>query len=191
MNYIVYSDVNSNIIKVFIDMAKTITVEIQSTTELPDVPEGKRLVFKDGKFFIKDIIPVLPETWEEFCKLRPIQKGECVIDEYSVIREMQNSLSTRHNKADRNVLPSREAAEAHIAYMQLHQLRDFYRQGWKPDWSDRDSVKYSITFCGNNNDYIISPCWHSRHFLSFQSYELAEKFLNCFKSFIVQASDLI
>ena len=38
-------------------MAKTITVEIQSDIE---VPEGKKLVFKDGKFIVE---PVLPETW--------------------------------------------------------------------------------------------------------------------------------
>ena len=170
-------------------MPKTITVEIQSTIEIPEVPEGKRLVFKDGKFFIKDIITqVLPETWEEFCEICPIQSQECYIDDYSVINEANGS---RHNTADQNVLPSREAAEAHIAYMKLHQLRDYYRQGWKPDWCNRDSAKYSISFCGNNNDYIISPCWHSRHFLSFQSYEIAEKFLKNFKSFIVQAGDLV
>ena len=166
-------------------MPKTIKIEIKSTIE---IPEGKKLVFKNGEFIVEDIPPVLPETWEEFCEICPIKSQEYYIDDYSVINEATGS---RHNIADRNVLPSREAAEAHLAYMQLHQLRDYYRQGWKPDWCDRDSGKYSITFCGNNNDYIISPCWHSRHFLSFQSYEIAEKFLKNFKSFIVQAGDLV
>ena len=170
-------------------MAKTITVEIQSTIEIPEVPEGKKLVFKDGEFIVEDITPILPETWEEFCKIRPIQCQECYIDEYSVINVETNC--SRHSTADRNVLPSREAAEAHIAYMQLHQLRDYYRQGWKPNWCNRDSSKYSISFCGNCNDYIISPCYHSRHFLAFQSYEIAEKFLKNFKSFIVKAGDLV
>ena len=173
-------------------MSKTITVEIQSTIEIPDVPEGKKLVFKDGKFFVEDITPHLPETWEESCKLCPINEGESFIDEYSVIHEMNTSYTcSRNREADSNALPSREAAEAHLAYMQLHQLRDYYRQGWKPNWCNRNSTKYSISFCGNCNDYIISPCYHSRHFLSFQSYEIAEKFLKNFKSFIIQAGDLV
>ena len=41
-------------------MTKTVTVEIQSDIEIPEVPEGKKLVFKDGKFIVE---PVLPETW--------------------------------------------------------------------------------------------------------------------------------
>ena len=169
-------------------MAKTITVEIPSNIEIPEVPEGKKLVFRDGKFVVEDITPVLPETWEEFCKLCPIQSQECYIDDYSEIKETKGS---RNSASDQNLLPSREAAEAHLAYMQLHQLRDYYRQGWKPNWCNRDSSKYSISFCGNCNDYIISPCYYSRHFLSFQSYELAEKFLKCFRNFIVQAGDLL
>ena len=169
-------------------MPKTITVEIQSTIEIPEVPEGKKLVFKDGKFLVEDITPNLPETWEEFCELCPVQSQECYIDDYSVINEANGSRSTT---SDQNLLPSREAAEAHLAYMKLHQLRDYYRQGWKPNWCNRDSSKYSISFCGNCNDYIISPCYHSRHFLAFQSYEIAEKFLKNFKSFIVQAGDLV
>ena len=43
-------------------MAKTITVEIQSDIEIPEVPEGKKLVFRDGKFVVEDITPPLPET---------------------------------------------------------------------------------------------------------------------------------
>lgn len=173
-------------------MSKTITVEIQSNIELPEVPEGKKLVFRDGKLFVEDIPPVLPETWEEFCKLCPINEGECFIDEYGVIHEMKTSCPcSRNSEADINALPSLEAAKAHLAYIQLHQLRDFYRQGWKPDWTNKESTKYCIYFCGNCNDYIISPCRQISHFLAFQSYELAEKFLKCFRNFIVQAGDLI
>lgn len=169
-------------------MPKTITVEIQSTIEIPEVPEGKKLVFRDGKFSVEDITPVLPETWEEFCKLCPQMDKEYYIANNSNIICCGGR---RVADTDKNMLTSREAAEAHLAYMQLHQLRDFYRQGWKPDWCNRDSAKYSISFCGNCNDYIISTCYQSRHFLAFQSYELAEKFLKCFRNFIVQAGDLI
>ena len=169
-------------------MTKTITVEIQSTIEIPEVHEGKKLVFRDGKFSVEDITPVLPETWEEFCKLCPQMDKEYYI---AIDSNIICCGGRRVADTDKNMLTSREAAEAHLAYMQLHQLRDFYRQGWKPNWRDKESTKYCISFCGNCNDYIISPCRTSMHFLSFQSYEIAEKFLNCFRNFIVQAGDLL
>ena len=167
-------------------MTKTVTVEIQSDIEIPEVPEGKKLVFRDGKFIVE---PVLPETWEEFCKFYRIKENEYYIESNSTITSA--ACSFRSSGSDRNILPSLEAAEAHLAYMQLHQLRDFYRQGWKPNWNNKESTKYCIYFCGNCNDYIISPCRQISHFLAFQSYELAEKFLKCFRNFIVQAGDLI
>ena len=179
-------------------MAKTITVEIHSTIEIPttieipEVPEGKKAIWKDGKVVFEDITPKLPETWEEFLSLYPIKEGECYIDNSGNINTFKSRIgNTRNPLYDLSVLPSQEAAESHIALIQLHQLRDCYRQGWKPNWCNRDSSKYSISFCGNCNDYIISPCWYSRHFLAFQSYELAEKFLKCFRNLIVQAGDLL
>ena len=49
--------------------------------------------------------------------------------------------SKRYSGTDKNVLPSKKAAEQHLALMQLHQLRDCYRNGWKPKSS---SSVYSI-----------------------------------------------
>ena len=152
-----------------------------------EVPEGKKAIWKDGKVVFEDIAPKLPETWEEFCKIRPIQCQECYIDEYSVINVETNY--SRHSTADRNVLPSREAANAHLALMQLHQLRDCYRQGWVPDWKDDNSGKYCIEFVKNKLAICRYTCTHT--FLSFQSWEIAEKFLENFKYLIEQAGDLI
>ena len=169
-------------------MTKTITVEIQSTIEIPEVPEGKKLVFRDGKFSVEDITPVLPETWEEFCELYPQMDKEYYI---AIDNNIICCGGRRVADTDKNMLTSREDAEAHLAYIQLHRLRDCYRQGWIPDWTNKESTKYCIYFCGNCNDYIISPCRQISHFLAFQSYELAEKFLKCFRNFIVQAGDLL
>lgn len=169
-------------------MTKTITVEIQSTIEIPEVPEGKKLVFRDGKFSVEDITPVLPETWEEFCKLYPQMDKEYYI---AIDSNIICCGGRRVADTDKNMLPSQEAANAHLAYMQLHQLRDCYRQGWKPNWSNKESTKYCIYFCGNCNYYTISPCRQTSHFLAFQSYEIAEKFLKCFRNLIVQAGDLL
>ena len=152
-----------------------------------EVPEGKQAIWKDGKVVFEDIILKLPETWEEFCKLYPVKGGEYYIDSDSII--MLTGNGNRLYKHDQNILPSFEAAKAHLALMQLHQLRDCYRQGWVPDWEDIGSTKYCIIF--TENKYVIFRYNIMHRFLSFQSQELAEKFLKNFKDLIKQAGDLI
>ena len=151
-----------------------------------EVPEGKQVIWKDGKIIFEDIAPRFPETWEEFCELYPIKGWEHFIDSDSLVLEAKEG--KRLYKCDRNVLPSTEAAKAHLAYMQLHQLRDCYRQGWVPDWKN-GKMKYCI--CLYDNKLKTIQIVERSHFLTFQSMELAEKFLKNFKNLIKQAGDLI
>ena len=92
-----------------------------------EVPEGKKAIYKDNKIIFEDIVQKLPETWEEFCKLYPIKEEEYYIELNSIPTEV--SIGERFDHDDKNVLPSKQAAKAHLALMQLHQLRDCYRQG--------------------------------------------------------------
>ena len=96
----------------------------------------------------------------------------------------------RDPQTDRNSLPSKGAAEAHLALMQLHQLRDCYRQGWKPDWKDNNK-KYYIGHYDNSNHCRVFQESTFPNFLSFQTEELAEEFLNNFRDLIEDAGDLI
>ena len=130
----------------------------------------------------------LPNTWEEFCKMYPIKedKKEWFIDADSTPRYEYKG--KRYINECKNILPSKQAAEQHLAYMQLHQLRDCYRQGWSPNWKD-DIIKYCIVL--ESNRCVIYKNITTCNFLSFQSMELAEKFLNNFKYLIEIAGDLI
>lgn len=128
----------------------------------------------------------LPKTWEEFCSQFKIH-GEYYIDTDSSIN---GDCSGRRSPIfDKNMLPSKEAAEAHLALMQLHQLRDCYRQGWEPNWLDDDN-KYCIVYNSVYN-YSISINKSTRVFLSFQSREIAQLFLDNFRNLIEEAGDLI
>lgn len=151
-----------------------------------EVPEGKQAIWKDGKIIFEDIAPKLPETWEEFCELYSIKGWEHFIDSDSLVLGAEKG--KRLYKCDRNVLPSAEAAKAHLALMQLHQLRDCYRQGWVPDLKN-GKIKYSI--CLYDNKLKTIQTVERSHFLTFQSMELAEKFLKNFKDLIKQVDDLI
>lgn len=75
--------------------------------------------------------------------------------------------------------PAKEAAIARLAFMQLHQLRDCYRQGSKFPYAI--SRNGSHLYISNNED----------KFLSFQTKEIAQEFLNNFRDLIEQAGDLI
>ena len=100
----------------------------------------------------------------------------------------------RDKDSDKNILPSKQTAEAHLALMQLHQLRDCYRQGWTPDWSDCNNkycIIYNGLYCNTNYNHSIAVNTYTRKFLSFQSKEIAQEFLNNFKDLIEQAGDLI
>lgn len=131
----------------------------------------------------------LPKTWEEFCSDFPTKN-----DEYFICSDSNfepTSSSTRQAYTDRNVLPSQEAAKAHLALMQLHQLRDCYRQGWKPDWNTETYCICKRYNDKNTNDIIVVLYKHYHSFLSFQEKSIAEKFLKNFRGLIEQAGDLI
>ena len=131
------------------------------------------------------ITSALPNTWEEFCEMYPIKDDEWYIGMNSDIINMFKG--KRYNRYNRNILPSQQVAKAHLAYMQLHQLRDCYRQGWVPDWSS--SKQWCIMF--DTDTFIVQTGIYYNRFLSFQSKEIAEKFLNNFQELIKLAGDLI
>lgn len=163
---------------------------MKQTIEI-EVPDGKRAVWKDGKVIFEDIKPQLPKTWEEFCKQNEIKKGECLINDYSCIKEI--SVDERHEVIDKNVLPNKQAAEAHLALMQLHQLRDCYRQGWKPDWGD-GSYKYGIKWGIIDGKIKLTIAQHHTYdsdFLLFPTWDLVDEFLTNFRDLIEKAGDLI
>lgn len=159
---------------------------MKQTIEI-EVPEGKKAVWKDNKVIFEDIKPQLPKTWEEFCKQNMIRDDECYINSISDIIK-DSSRITRNYISNKNTLPSKQAAEAHLALMQLHQLRDCYRQGWEPDWKNNYN-KYVIA--NNKGKYEVLVNYWTNRFLAFQDRERAEEFLVNFRELIEEAGDLI
>lgn len=151
-----------------------------------EVPDGKKAVWKDGKVVFEDIKPKLPKIWEEFCDNYKIQEEECYINTDA---EIKKAVSSRNRLiyGDSNVLPNKQAAEAHLALMQLHQLRDCYRQEWEPK---SNKTSFGIVREVEGGLYIDRYIFSSK-FLTFQTKEIAEEFLNNFRDLIEKAGDLI
>lgn len=165
---------------------------MKQTIEI-EVPDGKKAVWKNDKIVFENI--GLPKTWKEFCKQSEVNEGEYYINSQSYVEKIfAYNYPHRRETIDRNILPNKKAAEQHLVLMQLHQLRDCYRQGWIPDYT-RTSNKFCIVhyfdFYSNKYDYKIIAYTSLSHFLSFQSKEIAEEFLNNFRDLIEQAGDLI
>lgn len=125
----------------------------------------------------------LPKNWEEFCINFPMKNGECYVNTCCDITMELECLEGRDIKMDRNVCPSRKSAEAHLAMIQLEQLRDCWRQGNVPQ-----GVKYKIRKVKNKFTITFGE---EDSFLSFYDRKVAEEFLECFRDLIEQAGDLI
>lgn len=157
---------------------------MKQTVEI-DVPDGAIVDLEHSELAYK----YLPSTWEEFCKYVHLQGPGFYIGANSRMISDPIDRGPRDPELDKNRLSSKDDARAHLALMQLHALRDCYRQGWAPNWDTNEEAKYNITYYGN--DASIQCSHYARAFLSFQSRSIANNFLNNFKDLIALAKDLI
>lgn len=106
-----------------------------------------------------------------------------------VFKEIKKTLPKKYSdlKRSETVIPD-EIKEAQVAMEMLFLLREVYRDGWKPNWSDA-SENHVIYFHANELDktYFL----HTSEFLSFQSAEIRDEFLKNFASLIETAKPLM
>lgn len=164
----------------------TITIDNVTSPEVMLYPSCEQMAWTKVKYEKKK---ELPRTWEEFCKQNELREGEYFLGNCCNLMPVGKYGGTRDEMRDRNILPSKEAAEAHLAYMQLHQLRDAWREGWLPDWTEDNQSKYSI--CSIDGEFSIRIRYTNRHFLAFQDEKRANEFLTNFRELIEEAGDLI
>jgi hypothetical protein len=138
--------------------------------------------------FTEQELNPLPRSWEEFCKKYPVKDKEAHIDSVSNIIIQKGDATLRYSTRDCNICPSKKSAEAHLAMIQLEQLRNCWWNGWKPDWNDDEQTKYCIV---RGQEFKINMLYETRRFLSFPTNEMAREFLECFRDLIEKAEDLI
>ena len=156
-------------------------------TQTIEIPEGFELKkVSDTEYKIVKKEKVLPKTWEEFCKLNPIKDAERFIASSSRIC-VSGDMRERNKDYDRNLIPSKEKAEAILALCQLIQLRDCYNNDWKPDWGD-PFCKYAIYF--TRNTFIKQTNTNCARILAFKTAELRNQFFDNFKDLIEKLKPL-
>ena len=126
-------------------------------------------------------------VWEEFCKIIPkTVLKKAFVDDLSSIRIVERTGSI-DPVCDKNLLSSEEEAEAIRALCQLLQLRDYYNDGWKPDW-DEPSVKWCVHFC--RNEIVRCTANNFKHLFYFKSEELRDTFLENFRDLLEKVEPL-
>ena len=98
----------------------------------------------------------LPKTWDEYCD--QLEKNESVKVKVN-IQLLRETL---------RLMMDYTYADKHVAMVKLHILRDKYRGGWEPDWTDK-SIKYGIMWNTHAEKKELMVSWHSYAplFLSF------------------------
>ena len=150
-----------------------------------EIPEGYEIDLEKsdltkGVVAVKKIATQLPKTWEELNEIKGWYcKSNSKVDMARSIYLVAEYKST---------FVTQEQAEASIALAQLSQLREVYRQGWRPDWLENKGKWCLLFYCNR----IVIERWVSNHqFLSFQTEEIAKEFLYNFRDLIKQARPLM
>ena len=124
-----------------------------------------------GAFTLEELGEKLPSTFDEY--LERCAKWGIKVD--------------AEDYTDRN--PQIEALKKLIL------LRDFYNNGWKPDWDKLIEDKYRIEKDYDRETKVISfdvrIAFRPSTFLTFNNSEYAHEFLINFRDIIEQAGDLI
>jgi hypothetical protein len=120
----------------------------------------------------------LPKTWEELEKVCGwFDTGDSVVVKSDVCKT---------KPTNKNIFATKEQAEASIALAQLSQLREVYRNGWKPE---KGVDIHVIAFY--ENKIATTVYLYGDIFLSVQSIEVRDEFLENFRELIEQAKPLM
>ena len=131
------------------------------------------------------------KSWDEFCEKYSNSGNEYYIHTFSTITNVGKGSNLRNHKSDKNLLATKEDAEAVLALIQLKRLRDQWWESlnWKPEYTGYDNAKYSIVL--RENKIYIDIVYVFNRVLIFPTKEIAEDFLNCFRDLIEKAKELL
>lgn len=130
----------------------------------------------------------LPTSWEEFCEQNSMIDSEYYINNTSEISLCLGSY--RESEKDKNLLETKEDAEAILALIQLKRLRDAWWKtlNYQADWTD-NKEKYCICIC--NDEITLETRMFSNAFLAFPTQESRNQFYTYFKDLIQKAKPFL
>jgi len=135
---------------------------------------------EDGRYYteIEPTLSTKPYTLQGFEQKAPVPTFEEVVRDKNYIYLPENL-----------VAPNKELADATKALLKLLFLRDYYNEGWQPDWRNYNEIKWTIENVNNNltvtNEYTFNQV------MFFNSEKLAFKFFEEQKELLEIAKPLL
>ncbi len=128
---------------------------------------------------------IVPENWEDFCKICPDCSDDWYLAAFSI--EPAHPSHTRA-KVNKDLIFTRQRAQAMLAFIQLIRIRDYVNGDWVADWESL-SCKYYI-YTAQNKINTGKECIFARP-LAFKTAEIRDQFLTSFRGLIEEAKEFI
>lgn len=160
------------------DMEKR-TIKIDLITAREWYNQGGELKKVALQAFSEKELKALPSSWEEYCEINPyLEKSKEI---FPLVNGNINTFShdTYLRKEFPGVIPSKERAEQFLILNKLLQIRDYYNNGWEPDWSNQEEEKFVIL--GERNKLVLYVFGSTMCLFSFKTKELRDEFFKNFK----------
>lgn len=152
------------------------TIQINLTTAKEWYNQGGELRKVALQAFSEKELKALPSSWEEYCEINPYyDKGKETF--LRITGTINVSVANIKRKEYPGVIPSKERAEQFLILNKLLQIRDYYNQGWKPNWED-GTDKYPIWSFENELTPDITT--YANGLFTFKTKELRDKFFENF-----------
>lgn len=162
--------------------------------EIPAGCEVDKIETQDGHIVVtfREKERKLPKSWEEFCEMFPIKKGEVSISvvDYDIYERDCDHLTPAERDPDEDIFTFSEksVAEAFLSLCKLIQLRNAYNGDWVPDWN-KSTDKIVIDFC-RDGDLLTFYAQGEVTLLAFKDKETADEFLRNFHPLIEKLKPL-
>lgn len=153
-------------------------IQIDLTTAKEWYKQGGDLRKIALQAFSEQELQSLPKSWEEYCKINPYLEynKEVFLHAIGTITPVLSSNSMREHFP--GVIPTQKRAKQFVTLNKLLQIRDYYNQGWIPNWTDR-TAKYTIW--AFENKLNTNTTSHTNEIFTFKSKELRDIFFENFK----------
>jgi hypothetical protein len=154
------------------------TIKIDLTTAREWYKQGGDLRKIALQAFSEKELKALPSSWEEYCEINPyLDKDK---DVYLHANGTVTAVSQSYFRLAMSfTMPSEKRAKQFVILNKLLQIRDYYNQGWEPDWSNVKQEKYIIGY--SHNKLFLDVFLNLSHIFAFKTREIRDTFFKNFK----------
>lgn len=153
-------------------------IQIDLTTAKVWYNQGGQLKEIALQAFSEKELQNLPKSWKEYCEINPLL--DIGKEFFLPIDGTPTAIPQKYSRYVYSfTMSSKKRAEQFVVLNKLLQIRDYYNQGWEPNWNDVKQEKFVIGFKYNK---LFREVFYNLMFtFAFKTCELRNEFFNNFK----------